>query len=126
MIVYTDGGCNKNGTFGSFRIEDNDGTLFELIRLENFDLWTVPVTTNNEAEYATMIEALRYCWVKKLIVDVVYTDSLLIVEHLAGRYKVRAENLQYFVDRVKMELGFHYGAEIRHVPREVSVEKLGH
>ena len=128
MILYTDGGCNKNGTYGSFRIEKDNGELWELIRIPDFQNYGVPVTTNNEAEYATMADALFYCHLqghgKEPIT--VYTDSLLVVNQLSGAWQIKEERLRNFADKVRERLKNFDIYKVEHVPREIIVDKLGH
>jgi ribonuclease HI len=128
MILYTDGGCNKNGTYGSFRIEKDNGEIWELIRIPDFEQYGIPVLTNNEAEYATLADALFYCYLQGHSDEPfkVYTDSLLVVNQLSGKWQIKEERLQKFAERVRQRLKNFDIYEIEHVPREIIVGKLGH
>lgn len=123
MIVYTDGGYDKNGAYGSARIENDDGTLWKMIRWG----FPYPVKTNNEAEYATLLETLLYL---SSMTDFrflkVYSDSELMIRQLTRVYKIKAENLREFAERIWEVSEDFDKIEYEHVPREVLVEKVGH
>ena len=80
--------------------------------------------TNNEAEYSAVILALEA--VKELTqdsgdlsIDVkVVSDSLLLVKQLNGEYRVKAENLKPFFDKVKRLADCFNRVEFVHVYRE--------
>jgi ribonuclease HI len=50
----------------------------------------IGASTNNEAEYQALIEALKSCNEG----DIINTDSELLVGHLNKNWKVKAENLK--------------------------------
>jgi ribonuclease HI len=131
MILYTDGGCNKEGTYGSFRIENDKGEIWELIRIPDFkgigrDCGLYPVNTNNEAEYATMADALFYCKLQGHKDLVVYSDSQLMINQLNKEYKINKKNLRNFAERIWRLMEDFDTITLTHVPRDVIVEKLGH
>lgn len=83
-------------------------------------------TTNNTAEYAAVIEALKYCiaHAKEFSLgkaDEVefYLDSTLVVNQLNGLYKVKQPHLRELLTRVRFLEG-EAGVEVRYfaVPRE--------
>ena len=62
MIIYTDGGYKPDsGAYGSACLENDNGELYKIIR------WKFPyvVETNNEAEYATLLETLL--WLSSMV-----------------------------------------------------------
>jgi len=90
VVAYIDGGARGNpGPAGyGVRIEEPDGTL-----VEEFGE-SIGVATNNVAEYRGLLAALD--WAKRhghreLRVR---SDSLLLVEQMRGRYKVKNERLR--------------------------------
>ncbi len=123
--VFTDGGARGNpGPAGiGVVVYSQDGKVVK--RIAKY----IGETTNNQAEYKAVIEALSYFQSdsRQLIADSIsvdfYLDSQLIVEQMNGRYKIKNEGLKplYFEIREKiMELG---GAiTFAHVPREQNKE----
>lgn len=75
-------------------------------------------TTNNASEYMALIHALQLAKQHGATRANIYVDSLLIVNHLKGVYKVRNSRLEPLYNRV-MELLklFGDGYEITHIPR---------
>jgi ribonuclease HI len=93
-IVF-DGGSqgNPGRGYGSYRLQRAGGRWEEPVRLEFGDR-----VTNNEAEYRSLIEALRDLAGRvgdpaEVRVEVL-GDSKLVLSQLAGRWKVRADNLR--------------------------------
>jgi probable phosphoglycerate mutase len=91
-------------------------------------------TTNNEAEYATMLNGLRTI-VQELeragrdpatVTINVLSDSKLVVEQVSGRWKVRHAPLRpYVTDALKLLARFA-GWRLHWQPRVESVRLLGH
>ena len=74
--------------------------------------------TNNVAEYRALLLALKRAEEKGATEVSIASDSLLLVQQMLGRYRVRAPNLQpLFVDALRRAKGFRRFA-IAHVPRE--------
>lgn len=129
ITIYIDGGAKGNGTdgavaYGSFQVHYR-GEVKRTVRL------TFPeASTNNEAEYLTLIESLVYLKdlqgkVAKLPPVEILTDSQLLVGQLTSGWKVKALNLRPLVDQASELLGAT-GAELRRVDRDIIVGKLGH
>ena len=53
--------------------------------------------TNNECEYGALLEALELAQEK----DTIYSDSQMMVNHLNGQYRVRAQHLKPLFLRAK-------------------------
>jgi ribonuclease HI len=124
MILYTDGGCKpKTGTYGSFRIENDKGELYQIVRWAEFN---TPVTTNNQAEYAILLEALLFVERMKPDKITVYSDSLLMIQQLNGEYEIKNANLAEWAKAVKEAMLAFSEVKLVHVPRKIIVEKLGH
>lgn len=81
--------------------------------------------TNNQAEYLTLIEALRYAGEMKLQNVVIYSDSQLIVNQVNGEWRVKDANLQPLRNHAAQLLKA-VNDSLRWVRRDVIVEKLGH
>ena len=114
LRLFTDGAARGNpGPAGlGMVIEDDQGLR----------LWGgcsyVGTATNNRAEYLALIAGLRKASEWRPDRLEVYLDSNLIVEQVAGRYRVRHVDLQP-LHRQAVELlrGFPR-VTVRHVPRE--------
>lgn len=93
--VYFDGACSNNGNDGLTGIgcwgyrTDTSERLFEVAKHAGMG-------TNNTAEYKALIEALR------VLIEAGYTnakvrvfgDSMLVINHVVGSWKCKAENLK--------------------------------
>ncbi len=148
LIINTDGGARGNPGpaacgfvasfakategqgFGSF---EATATTPAVINREKCGKY-LGVTTNNQAEYAAVIVALK--WAKgnlgnrgdggnqgKIEEIVIKSDSLLLVSQLSGKWKIKDRDLQKLVMEVKL-LERDINAKIRymHVPRELNRE----
>lgn len=75
-------------------------------------------TTNNVAEYRALLLALRRADERGASDVVISSDSLLLVQQMLGRYKVKAEHLKPLVSQAhRLSKRFRRFA-IRHIPRE--------
>ena len=76
-------------------------------------------TTNNAAEYTALIYGLELALQHKITRLNIFTDSLLIVNHVTGIYKIRNSRLKPLYDKVINLLKyFGDGYVITHIPRE--------
>lgn len=124
MIVYTDGGYKpKDGAYGSCRLETDEGELIQIIRWR----FQYPVSTNNEAEYATLLETVKY--LSDISIDeplTIYSDSQLMIKQLNGEYTINKDSLRDFAEKI-LEILKDFGTTtLSHVPRKIIVAKLGH
>lgn len=75
-------------------------------------------TTNNAAEYAGLMHGLQLAQQHGITRINIYSDSMLVVNHLKGIYQVRNSRLKPLYDRVIDLLKlFGDGYEINHIPR---------
>ncbi|MCO5177713.1 MAG: reverse transcriptase-like protein [Thermomicrobiales bacterium] len=90
--------------------------------------------TNNEAEYMTMIEGLRFILNEaqitgqapgSLSIDV-RSDSKLVVEQVSGRWKVKNEGLRPLHAEARELLARFGNWQLTWHPRSESVRYLGH
>lgn len=90
MVAYIDGGARGNpGPAGyGVRIEQPDGAL-----VEEFGE-SIGVATNNVAEYRALIAALEWAKARGEKQLHVRSDSLLLVQQMLGRFKVKHPGLQ--------------------------------
>lgn len=126
-IVFDGGSLGNPGLgYGSYEIT-SDGEPYHFVdRMEHGkDL------TNNQAEYMTLIAALR--WLSKDLGEArkqasvtIYGDSKLVVSQINGVWKVKNANMVPLVKEAK-ELFKEFGScTIEWHPRAKSVERLGH
>ena len=90
IVAYIDGGARGNPGPAGFgvRIERPDGSL-----VEEFSE-AIGVATNNVAEYRGLLAALDWARRHHARHLHVRSDSLLLVQQMLGRYKVKSEGLQ--------------------------------
>lgn len=118
MIVACDGAARGNpGPAGiGVHITAADGRpLGEIAR-------GIGIATNNVAEYTAAIEGLRLA--KELGGETILlrSDSRLLIEQLAGRFKVRNANLQRLHAEAIALVSAFASVAFEHVRREFNVE----
>ncbi len=125
-----DGGSrgNPGRAYGSYRLRREGGRFEPPVRL------ALGEGTNNEAEYWTLIEALKRLR-ERLERDgldlsdaglILRGDSQLVVRQLRGEWKAKNPRMKVLRDQV-MGLLEPFGAvEIEHQDREASLRILGH
>ncbi len=131
--LVVDGGALLQGTadsagYGSFRLEARTGQK-QTIRLD-FGRGV----TNNEAEYRTLIAALkdlvgRIQCAGKSPSDyslLVHTDSQLMVGQLTQGWQIKAVNLRPLVDEARSLVQAFGRCDLVKVPRDEIVRVLGH
>jgi ribonuclease HI len=114
LVAYVDGGARGNpGPAGyGVRIERADGSLID----EFGD--AIGVATNNVAEYRGLIAALEWARRDGQKTLHVRSDSLLLVQQMLGRFKVKHPNLQP-LNAVARRLAHDIGrVTFEHVRRE--------
>ena len=114
LRLYTDGAARGNpGPAGlGMVIEDDQG-----MRLWGGHRY-VGSATNNRAEYLALIDGLRKAAEWRPDRLEVFMDSQLVVEQVAGRYKVRNADLQPLHRQAQALLEGFPAVSLRHVPRE--------
>ena len=78
----------------------------------------IGVATNNVAEYEGLRTALDYCDKNNLKNVQIYLDSLLVVQQVNGKYKVKSKNLKDLYNQCTDLIEKIDNLEIHHVPRE--------
>ncbi len=116
IVAYVDGGARGNpGPAGyGVRIETPDGALVEEV------CESIGVATNNVAEYRGLLAALEWARAHGCRRVHVRSDSLLLVQQMLGRYRVKSPGLQPLHAKAQLlasEIG-HVGFE--HVRRELN------
>ncbi len=118
LKVFTDGASRGNPGDASYGyvIKVEDGAI---LHQEGRELG---VTTNNVAEYTAVLEAFSYIasrWGEKTDLRVeLNADSKLVIEQLAGRYKLKSPHLREIFVRIrKVEERISF-ITYKHIPRE--------
>ena len=124
IIVYTDGGSRGNPGPAALGvvIKDEKGNLIKKYGE------ALGAKTNNEAEYAAVVSALKKIKAlfgkektKKMVVDM-RMDSELVAKQLTGKYKIEVERLfPLFIKIWNLKMDFK-NISYAHVPREQNKE----
>ncbi|MDR2611642.1 MAG: ribonuclease HI family protein [Deltaproteobacteria bacterium] len=116
--LYTDGAALGNpgpGGAGAVLQDPAGRTVFRLgVYLGR--------STNNEAEYQSLILGARRSWEKGARELDILMDSELVVRQMLGNYKVKAPGLKLFHDRAREALSRFEDWSISHVRREFNAE----
>lgn len=118
ILLYADGGSRGN--------PGPSASGFVLYDMNNAQLFRrgvyIGVTTNNQAEYLALKYGLEEA--QKIGARVVHVrmDSLLVVNQMLGKFKVRNRDLWPIHDAIKQLLPHFEKVHFTHVPRELNKE----
>ena len=115
LKIFTDGACRGNPGRAScsfIYIRNSDESPF--LTFSEY----LGVATNNIAEYEAIIRALNNAIKQTRWKVKIYCDSELVVNHLNGVYRVKAEHLKEKVEKIRQLINFFESVEFIHVPRE--------
>ncbi|OGE31043.1 hypothetical protein A2631_05170 [Candidatus Daviesbacteria bacterium RIFCSPHIGHO2_01_FULL_44_29] len=118
FIIFTDGASRGNpgpASYG-FVVKDTTGLILHEEAKE------LGVTTNNVAEYTAVLRAFQYILAhfadKAPHKITFFMDSLLVVQQLSGRYKIKSPHLKELVLAIKeLEMQF-FNISYTHIPRK--------
>jgi len=114
LRIFADGGSRGNpgpAGVGVVLLDKKGETVGEVSRF-------IGISTNNEAEYLSVIYGLQEALFMKASSVVLNLDSQLVARQLKGEYKVKDKNLRRFFDlAMNLFRGFEK-VEIVEVPRE--------
>lgn len=113
-VIHTDGGARGNpGPAAVGVVVEKDGK-----KIEEFGK-RIGEATNNVAEYMGVLEALRSLKGKEATEIDFFLDSVLVVNQLNGKFKVKDIKLRELLTNVRMLEG-EVGGEVRYhaIPRE--------
>jgi probable phosphoglycerate mutase len=127
FVVVFDGGSqgNPGAGYGSYAVFDRGGA--GQVTRASFD----GALTNNEAEYLTLLAALR-ALTQRLGGAVAQTsvevrgDSSLVIEQVSGSWKAKDERMRALRDDVRGLLQQFRAARLVQQPRADTVRVLGH
>lgn len=125
MYLLFDGGNHGHRVqagYGSFHLYDvKGGKLINATLLEYSGFMT-----NNEAEYRTLLEALKYIAANYTPVHLhIEGDSELVRNQVLGNWQVKKDHLKPYVNEIQSLLQ-PYVVSYLHVPRAEIVAILGH
>lgn len=118
VIVSCDGAARGNpgpAGIGAHLTDDDGNVLAEVAE-------GIGIATNNVAEYRAAIAGLeraRDMGAQRLLLR---SDSRLLIEQLAGRFRVKNANLQILHSQARALLVGFDRVDLEHVPRERNVE----
>ena len=119
--VYTDGGHNKDGCYGSWLFVLPNGKEGGASRVDFPDC-----KTNNQAEYEALeraLDAADFLGYKRLKV---FSDSLLMVQQVNGNWKINDDNLRDRARTIVELMKYFDTITLEHVSRTIIEAKLGH
>lgn len=116
LIVYTDGASRGNPGPASYGyvIQEKGGAILHQAGK------TLGVTTNNVAEYNGALAALTYIkerWGSEVTNIELRADSRLVIEQLAGRFKMKSPHLRLIFEQIKKIEAEIAPIKFTHVPR---------
>ena len=107
---------------GASRSNPGEASIGVSIQIDEQEVYTIAkkigVATNNVAEYEGLRTALDYCDKNNLKGVQIYLDSLLVVQQVNGKYKVKSKNLKDLYNQCTDLIEKIDNLEIHHVPRE--------
>jgi len=116
VIVYCDGGARGNpgpAAIGAVVLDPSTSPPTRLATVSE----RIGSTTNNVAEYRAVIAGLAAAHPFGARSVEVRGDSMLVIEQLAGRWKVRQPHLRPLHAEARALLDRFDHVELRHVPR---------
>ena len=118
IIAYIDGGSrgNPGPAAAGFTLTDSAGTQLQA------KAFLLGRTTNNVAEYTSLvkaIEAAKQVGVRQLTV---FSDSELLVKQINGQYRVKSEQIKPLFRQAVDLLDQLKNWRVRHIPREKNKE----
>src|SRR5205823_11587268 len=114
IVIYSDGGARGNPGPAAIGAVVTDATADPPTRLATVSE-RIGVTTNNVAEYRALIAGLEAARAFPSRAIRVRADSMLVVEQLKGRWRVKQPHLRPLRDRALSLLDDYEEVDIAHV-----------
>jgi ribonuclease HI len=98
LFIHTDGGARGNpgpGAIGIVIANEKKETIKEIGKF-------IGRSTNNEAEYRAVVEALKACGKRKNLDIAFFIDSLLVVNQLNGKFRVKEPRMKKYFNEIKL------------------------
>lgn len=118
LTIHIDGGARGNPGEAGFGVHVADGEGRPRAALYGY----LGVQTNNVAEYAALIAALRYAAEAGAESVRIRSDSELLVRQIAGSYRVRNRGLIPLFETARRLMDGMPGVSLEHVPRSQNRE----
>jgi ribonuclease HI len=118
LIIYCDGGSRGNpgpAGLGVVIYDENKSKVFEISEF-------LGVTTNNQAEYKGVLQAIKKAQELKAKELIFYLDSELIVKQMKGQYRVKNKDLLPLYMEIRKYILEFQKVEFNHVRREYNEE----
>ncbi|MCI4463110.1 MAG: ribonuclease HI family protein [Caldisericum sp.] len=117
--IYTDGASRGN---------PGESAVSSVFVLDNKVILVyseyIGFATNNVAEYTAILKSLEKAKERNFKRIKVFSDSLLVVSQLNGRYKVKSKDLMPYFTSIKNILNEFENISFEHVPRESKYTKI--
>lgn len=117
VVVFFDGGARGNpgpAAIGAVVLDPSSSPPARLATVSE----RIGETTNNVAEYRALIAGLEAAAATPARAVRVRGDSMLVIEQVAGRWKVKQEHLRPLHERVRSLLTGYERVDLAHVRRE--------
>ena len=121
ITVYADGGARGNPGPAAIGAVVLDPTTQPPTRLATVSE-RIGVATNNVAEYRAVIAGLEAAKAFPARRVQLRADSMLVIQQLAGKWKVKHANLRPLHEHARRLLDEYEHADLAHVPREQNVD----
>jgi ribonuclease HI len=121
LILYCDGGSRGNPGPAAIGAVVFDATLDPPVLVASVSE-AIGITTNNVAEYKALIAGLEAVAHLHARVIHVRADSLLVINQLQGRWKVKHQNMRPLHAEARNLLAAYDVVDLEHVPREQNTE----
>jgi ribonuclease HI len=121
IVVYCDGGARGNpgpAAIGAVVLDPSTTPPTRLATVSE----RIGTTTNNVAEYEAVIAGLEAALAYPARVVRVRADSMLVVEQLNGRWRVKQSHLRPLYARARELLDAYEEADVAHVRRELNAD----
>ena len=121
VIVFADGGSRGNpgpSAIGAVVVDPSTTPPTRLAAVSE----RIGTTTNNVAEYKALIAGLQAAQRFSPSIVHVRADSKLVIEQLAGRWKVRQPHLKPLHAQARALLDSFERVDLAHVPREENTD----
>ena len=116
--MYSDGGARGNPGRAATGIIIKDQTGKTLYRLSKY----LGIATNNQAEYAALIQGLKFLTQKGIKIVACYLDSELVVRQLNGLYRIKDQKIKEKYRQLSLLISKFKKVTFKHIYRENNVE----
>jgi ribonuclease HI len=121
VLVFCDGGARGNpgpAAIGAVVLDPSTSPPTRLATVSE----RIGSTTNNVAEYRAVIAGLEAARPFRAHTLQLRADSMLVIEQLAGRWKVRQGHLRPLHAEARSLLAEYEHVDLAHVPREQNTD----